>query len=40
MQSEDVHICQGFSLAVMDKITNISLTQLEENQGPLIVIVK
>ncbi|OAV93029.1 hypothetical protein PTTG_02828 [Puccinia triticina 1-1 BBBD Race 1] len=40
MQSEDVRVRQGVSLAVIDIIASISQTQLEDNQGPLIAIVR
>ncbi|PLW51845.1 hypothetical protein PCASD_00862 [Puccinia coronata f. sp. avenae] len=40
MQSEDVRVRQGVSLAVIDIIASISQTQLEDNQGPLISIVR
>ncbi|KAI7966942.1 hypothetical protein MJO29_000219 [Puccinia striiformis f. sp. tritici] len=40
IQSEDVRVRQGVSLAVIDIIASISQTQLEDNQGPLIAIVR
>ncbi|KNZ52619.1 hypothetical protein VP01_34g8 [Puccinia sorghi] len=40
IQSEDVRVRQGVSLAVIDIIASISQTQLEDNQAPLIAIVR
>lgn len=40
MVSDDVRIRQGVSIAIIDVISNISQTQLEDHQGPLIAIVR
>lgn len=40
MQSEDVRVRQGVSLAVIDIIASISQTQVEDNQGALVAIVR